>query len=345
MNHSPTVVYVGGTGRTGSTTVDQLAGQVPGWFSAGEMGWFWQLAVGENGLCPCGKSVPDCEVWSAVLNRVVTQRQHNGSLDPQVIAAEMTEARRTFHSAHLPAMVLPGFTRRRLAQMTDYLDTQRALYRAIEDVTGAAVIVDSAKEPHYAFLLRDGVGVNLRFVHLVRDPRAVGFSWSRRKLETGLGGRREMESRGVLRTSAYYLVSNIAAELLWRRRRNEYAFVRYEDFVADPTGVLDAIVGFAGDTRPEARLPDPGPDGGWALDPASTHTAWGNPDRIGRTRIRIREDGAWRDGLSTPKAWLLTLINLPLVWRYGYPLRPGGHVAPLPRSRRLRRSMLGRPHR
>jgi hypothetical protein len=337
---SPTVVYIGGTGRTGSTTVDQLAGQIPGWFSAGEMGWFWELAVGENGRCPCGRSVPECEVWSAVLDQVANRRSHDASGDTQALAKRMTQSRRRFNSVHLPAMVLPGFTARRLAGMRDYLDTQRGLYEAIAEVTDAVVIVDSAKEPHYAFLLRDGVGLNVRFVHLVRDPRAVGFSWSRRKRESGLGGDREMESRGTLKTSVYYLVSNIASELLWRRHQDEYAFVRYEDFVADPNGVLTAVARFAGDNRNEAALPSPGPDGGWPLDAASTHTSWGNPDRIGRTSLKIREDTAWRDGLPATKAWLLTVLNLPLVWRYGYPLRPGGRVSAQPRSRRLRRATL-----
>lgn len=339
MSQSPTVVYIGGTGRTGSTTVDQLAGQLPGWFSAGEMGWFWQLAVGANGRCPCGRIVPECEVWSAVLARVVDGTSMGD--DVASVAAHMTEARRTFHSVHLPAMVLPGFSRRRLDRMQSYLDTQRLLYDAIGEVTGARVIVDSAKEPHYAFLLRQGAGLDIRFVHLVRDPRAVGYSWGRRKQETGLEGDRVMESRGVLRTSAYYLVSNIAAELLWRRHRRQYCFVRYEDFVADPVGTLTSLARFAGDERDEATLPPPESDGGWGLNPAATHTAWGNPDRIGRTSLRIREDTAWRGGLPAWKAWLLTIINLPLVWRYGYPMRPSGRVAPAARSGRLRASSIG----
>jgi hypothetical protein len=36
------------------------------------------------------------------------------------------------------------------------------------------------------------------------------------------------------------------------------------------------------------------------------------------------------------------VLNLPLVWRYGYPLRPGGRVSAQPRSRRLRRATLRR---
>lgn len=332
----PVVLFIGGTGRTGSTTVDQLAGQLPRWFSAGEMGWFWELAVGANGRCPCGTTVPDCPVWSEVLADVCADVDATDLAD---LARTQVDLRRRFWSAHLPLMVLPGFTSRRLAELDDYVAVQRSLYGAIGSVTGADVVVDSAKEPHYGFLLRDGAGLDVRFVHLVRDPRAVGYSWRRRKQEAGLDDLRVMEHRGVLRASLYYLVSNIAAELLWRRRPASYRFLRYEDFVADPAASLRALARFAGD--PDADLPPQDADGAWQLDPGATHTAWGNPDRIGRTSIAVREDTAWRRGLGRWQGIALTLANLPLVWRYGYPLRPSGRRRPAPRSRRLARASLG----
>lgn len=318
----PSILYIGGTGRTGSTTLDQLAGQAPGWFSGGELAYLWSLGLREGGRCSCGVPIAQCEVWSTILADL--------GEDPDRLAATMTATRQRFRSVHLPAMAVPGFTRRRLARMGEYLDTLDQLYGAIADRTGSHVVIDSSKEPHYSFLLRRGTHLRVTFVHLVRDPRAVAYSWQRRKAERGLGPDRTMERRGPLLASVFFTVSNIAAELLWWRHPDRYAFLRYEDLVAEPDATLDALGQLMGEPPGAVALP---PDR--RLDPDRTHTAWGNPDRIGRTHVVVREDTAWREGLGRGRMALLTILNLPLLLRYGYPLRSRSTPRKGPRARRL----------
>lgn len=323
----PMVLYIGGTGRTGSTTLDQLAGQAPGWFSGGELAYLWSLGVGQGGLCSCGVPLAQCAVWSTVLADLGD--------DPVAIAATMTAERQRFRSVHLPAMLLPGFARRRMANLRSYLSTLEQLYGSIAEHTGSHVIVDSSKEPHYSYLLREGTDLPVTFVHLVRDPRAVAYSWQRRKAERGLAGNRTMEYRGPLLASLFFTVSNVASELLWRRHRARYVFLRYEDLVADPAGTLDALGQLVGERPGAVGLP-----ADMALDPQRTHTAWGNPDRIGRTEVVVREDTAWRTALPRGQALLLTLLNLPLLLRYGYPLRHRRAPRRGPRARRLAATQL-----
>ena len=69
----------------------------------------------------------------------------------------------------------------------------RPLYRAIATVTGARVIVDSSKLPSYLAVLRGVDGLDVRTVHLVRDPRAAAFSWQRAKALTDGARRATME--------------------------------------------------------------------------------------------------------------------------------------------------------
>ena len=78
------------------------------------------------------------------------------------------------------------------------------LYRGIARSTGARLIVDSSKEPHYSWILRQATDLDVRFLHLVRDPRAVAMSWRRPRAEPGLGGAATMELRlgGVCRRDA-----------------------------------------------------------------------------------------------------------------------------------------------
>src|SRR5947209_19958625 len=60
------VLYVGGCGRSGSTLLDRMLGQVPGVLAIGEVVHIWRRGVGEDQLCGCGKAFTDCEFWSEV---------------------------------------------------------------------------------------------------------------------------------------------------------------------------------------------------------------------------------------------------------------------------------------
>lgn len=55
------------------------------------------------------------------------------------------------------------------------------LYAAAAEVTGARLLIDSSKRPSDAALLRLLPDVEPFYLQLVRDPRAVAFSWQRRK--------------------------------------------------------------------------------------------------------------------------------------------------------------------
>ena len=61
----PTVVlYIAGTGRSGSTLLASILGEVEGVFAAGEVRYLWQRGLAERRLCGCGVPVRDCPVWT-----------------------------------------------------------------------------------------------------------------------------------------------------------------------------------------------------------------------------------------------------------------------------------------
>jgi hypothetical protein len=325
---TPRILYIGGTGRTGSTTVDQLLGQVPGWFSGGEFAFFWSRGIIEWAVCSCGEPVRDCQVWAKALCAF------DDDLDN--LATRMVEARKGFWSGHMPLMAVPGFSKRKMRAMRPYLDVLDRLYRSIAATDGVDVIVDSSKEPHYSYLLREGTTLPTSFILLVRDPRATGYSWTRTKPEAGLGKDSYMERRSPWKSSIYFMISNIGSEMLWRNDRDRFRFLRYEDFVRDPAIAMANIGVFMGEAPGTVALPE-----GMLLDRSKVHTAWGNPNRIGRASIEIREDEGWKRKLSRWDKFVLTVCNLPLVIRYGYPIMPSGRLRS-PRARVLREGDLGR---
>ena len=62
----PRLLFIAGWGRSGSTLLDRILGQVPGVFSAGELRDIWRRGALEDRLCGCGSPFRECAVWRKV---------------------------------------------------------------------------------------------------------------------------------------------------------------------------------------------------------------------------------------------------------------------------------------
>jgi Sulfotransferase family len=283
------VLFVAGSGRSGSTLVTNVLGQAEGVFAAGELRYLWQRGAIDDRPCGCGRSFTECPVWSRVMKEV--------DADPDSVA---TALRRGLRIRRLPALLW----RRRVEAHPGIA----ALYSAL----GSDVVVDSSKLPPYGLLVDGLPGVEARVLHLVRDPRAAAFSWRRRRGIDGPGDDRLMSRPPVAKAALLWLVWNATAALLWRRS-GRYLRVRYEDFVADPAAVTRRIADFAG-------VPGVGFDAN-TVHLAPTHAVAGNPSRHRTGDVTVVADDEWTKGLSRPAFALVTAITAPLLWRWRYPLR------------------------
>lgn len=300
------VLYIGGTGRTGSTLLDRLLGQVPGVFAGGELAFFWRMALREGGRCTCGAAVRECPVW-----RPAVARAFPDGID----ADEMIALRRRANSVHLPLMVSRAAQARLLRRLGPFPARVAALYRAVADLTDSRLLVDSSKEPHYSWILRSREELDVRFVHLVRDPRAIAHSWRRRRVELGLGDRM-MEQRGPAKSAVYQDVSNVASELLWSRRRGRYLRLRYEDLLDDPAAAFERLETFVGETLDTTSFLT-----GHHADVAPTHSVWGNPNRFATGPVALTPDDEWEHAMPRRDRWIASTMTWPVTARYGYPLR------------------------
>jgi hypothetical protein len=283
------VLFVAGSGRSGSTLVTNVLGQADGVFAAGELRYLWRRGAVEDRPCGCGLSFSECPVWTRVMKEV--------DADPPAVAAAL---RRRLRIRRLPAMLW----RRRV----DAHPGVAALYAALGD----DLVVDSSKLPPYGLLVDGLPGVELRVLHLVRDPRAAAFSWRRRRGLDGPGDDRLMSRPPVAKAALLWLVWNATAALLWRRS-GRYLRVRYEDFVADPAGVTRQIADFAGVSGVAFE--------GSTVHMAPTHAVAGNPSRHRTGDVPVVADDEWVRGLSRPAFALVTAVTAPLLWRWRYPLR------------------------
>ena len=284
------VLYLAGSGRSGSTLVTTILGQVDGFFAAGELRYLLQRGLVENRPCGCGQPLRDCPVWTGVLAAVP-------AADPAGIAARLRTRLRMRNRLRVPPHPDDA--------------TIAALYAAVAAHTGGAVIVDSSKLPPYGVLLAGLPGIELKVLHVVRDPRAAAFSWRRRRSLDGDDA--QMTRHPVWKAALLWSVWNAATIRLWGR--GDYLRVRYEDLVADPAATMRRIAGFAG-APPDVALPFTA-DGRVRLAP--THSVAGNPVRHGTGGIAVTPDDEWRTALSGRAYAVVTALTAPLLLRLGYP--------------------------
>jgi hypothetical protein len=308
---SPTVLFVAGLGRSGSTLIDRLLGQVPGFCSVGELVFLWERGLHGGQRCGCGEPLPSCPFWTEV-----GERAFGGwaRVDPEAVRALQ---RRVDRNRYVPLMYAPWLSssHRRLARR--YAEIEGRVYESIAHTAGASVVVDSSKHVSTSTLLRTVPGVDLRIAHLVRDPRGVAFSWQRVVARPDVVGRAAFMDRiPPWRVSARWLGYNLSIDVL--RRGRPGALVRYEDFVAEPRRALSELVSLAGLPRADLSFLDAG---GTALE--VTHSVSGNPSRFEVGPAAIRPDEQWRRSMPTGARRLVTALTGPALVRYGYPL--GSH--------------------
>jgi hypothetical protein len=281
------VLFIAGLGRSGSTLLARLLGGVPGVFNAGEcVLYLFTPDMYERRIpCSCSLTAENCPFWGEIA-RTVTDSE-------RIAGRQILRIRRMLpfgKDGNDPLQL-----RRRVA----------GIYADVAERSGAELIVDSSKHPSIAQMTSKAGDVRTHVLHLVRDPRAVVAS--------------RLQPKSYLRainpglTAARWDGFNVASEGL-RGQADSYRRVRYEDFIAEPAETLKSslqdLMELPADLSfLQGRTARLGPQ----------HALAGNPDKLQGDVLEIRESSY---ALPTWLHWMTTAITLPLLRRYGYPLRP-----------------------
>ena len=302
------VLYIAGFGRSGSTILGNILGELDGFFHAGELNFIWEHNFVEDRLCSCGKSFSECGLWEHIVDGAYGGP---GGVDAEEMVRLSALGTRT---RHVLPMLFPAGRRYLYSRLGRYPERLYRLYRAIKDATDSRMIVDSSKAPPYGYLLGGLPGVDLYVVHLVRDPRAAAFSWLRKKVQPDRKEKSYLPEIGVIKSALIWTSWNTAAEALWRRTPEHYLRIRYEDFVKDPQSSVRAILGMVGEKEPLAR-PFTGER---SVKLGESHTVAGNPNRFQTGDVVLKSDDEWAGKMRNRDRRLVTALTLPLLARYGY---------------------------
>jgi hypothetical protein len=300
-------VCMPGSPYTGSTLLGFLLNEHPSCASIGAATGLTARVDVATYVCSCGTRFLDCPFWNRIAARTVKlghpvtvfrqgfwnthvrlsrRRSVNGVLVSSLGNTSLTAVRdRTIGSLG------PIRQRVREARASSW-----SLATAVLEATGASVFVDTARDHQRPKHLSGSPMLDLKVIHLVRDPRGNAASIMK---HTGV------DAATAARQWRHY---NLEADRVRRMFPPEsWLLLHYEELCADPQGTLDRIARFVG-VAPAPVLWD---------GPPIEHHIIGNSMRL-RGVEEIREDRAWETTLDAEDLRVIAELTLPVSRRLGF---------------------------
>jgi hypothetical protein len=312
MTSTPSIVFIGGFSRNGSTLLGRLLAESATTVCVGETQYIWRRGVRQNVDCSCGEAFSRCDFWTQVGQDAF--RGWNGCNVSQMNSLEERVTRFKYMPLHHLSSVDPRFD----SALSTYMERLESVYTAVSHVSGANTIVDTSKHPAFGLILARLVqkGWNVNAIHLIRDSRATAYSWTRpKKLPRPINGMDVMPTFAPARTAARWLRINLALQLLLARSVPVFR-LRYETLISNPEETLTKLAQFTS----QELMPPNCFLGSHRVDLRANHIFSGNPMRtkIGQTDLKL--DDRWKTNFAPLQQRLVTSLTWPLLKFYGYTL-------------------------
>ena len=313
---SYSILYILGRGRSGSTVVDAVLGNLDSTFGAGELveGLYRRCP---DGICSCGAVLSDCPVWGVVVRHTeaslgILREQWAGSLASQM---------------HLKSFLKTFFLSGSNKWAKDLIHINETLYNEVSRVTDSQHIVDSSKEMTRAYFILKHFP-NAKGVHLVRNPHGFISSYYQRILRGGdfrlvrfqLGGaiRRYPWAKypGLAVLALSWLIGNLYAEFLQFLFPERVLFLRYDDFCVDPIGQTALIANHMRQSFDglEAKMRS-------GEDLITGHKAAGNEWTSKQATFTFDAAVNRKNRLPWLAHWMTSVICFPLILKYKFPFK------------------------
>jgi UDP-N-acetylglucosamine transferase subunit ALG13 len=306
------VLFIVGLGRSGTTLFERLLAALPGALALGETVHLPARGLQHDELCGCGEPFSSCSFWQNVGRKAFGGWDQ---LDP--VALESLQAR-VDRTRYVPNLLLPGTRPLARLDLEHYATYYGSLYAAARDVAGADLLVDSSKHVSTLAALTNVADLELRAVHVVRDVRAVAYSWQRSIARPETSDGAAMPRYGPLKVSFWWQLDNLVAEVIGRTI--PVMRVRYEDLMEDPVSTVSAVAGFARMGHDDEDISAVLHNDGTAVLGAG-HQVAGNPSRFVTGSVPLKLDSKWIADMNPAKRRLLSAVNGPMLRRYGYRIR------------------------
>ncbi len=269
-------------------------------FNLGQLRDLWLSYIRERS-CTCGDLLPQCQVLGTVVRQVFGPDVESG-------LTGMTVNMRAFFkdAARMKHWGSPAALQKLANQHGGFLFKLREFLQALSELTGAYCFVDTSKTPEMALAFSLLEGVDVKVVNLARDPRAVAYSWYKKK----------SQFKAVIRYSRLWAKRQQVLSKWAHSRKDVMIQVRYEEFAARPEEWVGNILRWA-------VLPPPV---GVFQSPNRAQISWENQHlfppanesvlRERKTDVEIMPADAWLHSSSWLVRLLAILYTYPSGWKY-----------------------------
>jgi hypothetical protein len=287
------LIYITGSGHSGSTLTDLILGSHSSIESVGELNKLPEYVSPHSSrsddrkFCTCGIHIEKCDYWNSILNQI-----------DNPLAYEINN--------------IDTFNR-----------NNHELIKQILNFTGKSILVDSSKNFNRLKKLIESELFDITVIHLVRDVRAVAYSKLRKqkKLKEQFGAfykqklqkmNKKQKLYGFSPSVIQWLRSNVKNyKFLSQDQRIKYYILKYENLVTNPKQSISVLLDQLGLEFEEQQL---------NFSTVPHHNIAGNRMRQSENS-EIALDEEYKSELNALQWWGATCLAYRGLQLFKYPLR------------------------
>ena len=210
------VIYILGLGRSGTTLLDMILGNMTNAISCGELN---RYPYEEGRPYQYPDEHPAQRLWMEV--KVEFEARY-----PETDWKRMAELHRQFEFHG--QFILNYFGLYSKAKFRDYICFVERVYQLVAEKTDRAVLIDSSKYSNRALSIGRSEKVEVAYLYIKRRPSSVVASFAKKEVE-------QTPKSWFAANLYYFLASSLCHFAFWRLRNNHRAIsLRYEDLMGDP---------------------------------------------------------------------------------------------------------------
>ena len=213
------IIYIMGGGRSGSTLFSLLLGMHSNIISVGEI-----KSWGKYKGCPRDINIDkrSKKLWEMV------KKEYEIQIDEKIAFKKIEKIVQKYESKK--EFLRKIFKGKKTTEYDYYMEHLINLYCSIHNATSKKIIVDSSKNLSRALHLLKCNELNVKIIHLIRDPRGVVWSFMKKNVE--------QKAKRPLKAIWDYICINLICYILRLIYKEKIIKIVYEDLVYAQTKTL-----------------------------------------------------------------------------------------------------------
>jgi hypothetical protein len=295
------VVFISGSGRSGTTIVDRILGTIPEAVTVSQLYHIIFDLYHEEVICSCGNQTGKCEFWTLVIKKLSLSKENIKKITR--IHEEINHSRYFFN------ILFGTLSNKKKVELKYYLKWLETLYDTIFEITKKNIIIDSSKVPSHILLLSKINKYNISDLHIIRHPSGVVKSWQKNKYDPSK--KKFMNTHSTHKILFNWIIRNSLSNIL--KYLMPYKRYNYEKIIDNPDYIFNQVLknfkiktNFTFNIKNKSILLE------------SNHTLSGNPHRFHTGKINLIKDESWKKEISLFKRIYIFIFLLPLMVKYKY---------------------------